>query len=116
MVRGVNYEREFCDYALERGFHAERVAGSGHRRTSVCDVVLVKNGKCYLVEVKSTLNKTYYLSDKTGVKERITKLIETAQKSGAIPLLAVRFKGKRWVVKKLTPQLVKVSLDDESLF
>lgn len=112
------YEREFCEYAESKGFHAERVAGSGLREKSVCDVVLIKDGQGYLVEIKSTKDNVYYVSDKPGIKERLIELINIAEKCGAIPLLAVRFKGKRkiWIIKKLSLDLWKVSIDDESLF
>ena len=114
------YEREFCEYAENEGFHAERVAGSGQRQKSVCDVVLLKHGQGYLVEVKSTRDATYYVSKKPDTRARLDVLIDVAKKSGAIPLLAVRFKskGKRktWVVKMLSSNLKKVTRNDESMF
>ncbi|GBC75047.1 hypothetical protein HRbin06_00358 [archaeon HR06] len=115
-MRGRNYEREFCDFVITKGYHAERIAGSGLRRESVCDAVLIKDGKAYLVEIKSTRDKVYYLSDKQGVRERIKELIKVSKKCGAIPLLAVRFKGKnKWVVKRLNYRLKKVDSRDKSL-
>ena len=119
-MKSSQYEREFCECAENKGFHAERVAGSGLRQKSVCDVVLIKDGQGYLVEVKSTKDKTYYVSDKPDTRERLNELIKVANKSGAIPLLAVRFKhrGKKkvWIVKTLSSKLDKVSRNDKSLF
>lgn len=119
-VSSSKYEREFCEYVESMGFHAERVAGSGLRQKSVCDVVLIKDGQGYLVEIKSTRDKTYYVSDKPGVKERLMELINVANKCGALPLLAIRFKGKKkvWIIKKLPLDMEKwkVSINDESLF
>lgn len=119
-MKSSQYEREFCEYAENEGFHAERIAGSGSRKKSVCDVVLVKEGQGYLVEVKSTKDKTYYVSDKPDTRERLNELIKVAKNCGAIPLLAVRFKhrGKKkvWVVKILLSKLDKVSRNDKSLF
>lgn len=119
-MKASRYEREFCEYAENEGFHAERVAGSGLRKKSVCDVVLIKDGQGYLVEVKSTRDKTFYVSDKPDTRERLNELIKVANKSGAIPLVAVRFKhrGKRkiWVVRMLSSKLDKVSRNDKSLF
>ncbi|MEM4311974.1 MAG: hypothetical protein QXX95_06265 [Nitrososphaerales archaeon] len=115
-MRGRNYEREFCDYAPSKGYHAERVAGSGLRKDSVCDVILIKDGRVFLVEVKSTRDYVYYLSDKQGVRDRIKKLIKVSKRCGATPLVAVRFKGKnKWVVRKLSYKLKKVSESDVSL-
>jgi Holliday junction resolvase len=115
-MKASRYEREFCRFASSKGFHAERVAGSGLRKASVCDVVLIKRGKGYLVEIKSTRDKVYYLSDKQGVRERIEKLIEVASRCKAIPLLAVRFKRRGWVVKVLSKGLKKVGEDERSFF
>jgi Holliday junction resolvase len=119
-MKASQYEREFCEYAENERFHAERVAGSGVRKKSVCDVVLIKDGQGYLVEVKSTRDKTYYISDKPNTRERLNELIEAAKKSGAIALLAVRFKRKgkkkNWVIKKLSSKLDKVPSNGKSLF
>ena len=119
-MKASQYEREFCEYAESIGFHAERVAGSGLRKKSVCDVVLIRDGQSYLVEVKSTREKTFYVSDKRDTRERLDELINAAKKSGAIPLLAVRFKSKgrrkTWVVKVLSSKISKVPRNDKSLF
>lgn len=119
-MKASQYEREFCEYAENRGFHGERVAGSGLRKKSVCDVVLIKDGQGYLVEVKSTKDKTYYVSDKPDTRERLDELIKVANRSGAIPLLAVRFKSRGrkriWIVKELQPRLDKVPRNDKTLF
>jgi Holliday junction resolvase len=118
VFKGTDYEREFCKYAESKGFHAERIAGSGAREKSVCDVVLIKDGKGYLVEVKSTKDKVFYLSDKPCVKEKARELVKVARSCKAVPLIAVRFKGKekRWVIKKLNLATKKVSLKDKSFF
>lgn len=119
-MKSSKYEVEFCEYAEDKGFHAERIAGSGHRKKSVCDVVLIKDGQSYLVEVKSTRGKTYYVSDKPDTRERLNELVKVAEKSGAIPLLAVRFKSKgrrkTWVVKTPSSKLEKVPRNANSLF
>ena len=119
-MTATRYERELCEYAERRGFHGERVAGSGRGRTSVCDVVLIKGGQGYLVEVKSTRNGTYYVSDKPETKERLKTLMRVSKQCGATPILAVRFKrkGKRrtWIIKELTEELSKVSSEEETMF
>ena len=119
-MRSTQYEREFCEYSEKEGFHAERVAGSGRREKSVCDIVLVKDGQGYLVEVKSTKDKTYYVSNIPNTRARLNELIKVSKKSGAIPLLAVRFKHrgrkKVWVVKLLSSNLSKITRDGKSLY
>lgn len=119
-MKASRYEREFCEYAENRGYHAERVAGSGFRKDSVCDAVLIKDGQGYLVEIKSTKDGTFYVSDNLGTRQRLNTLMRVAKKSGAIPLLAVRFKkrGKRktWIVKMLSSEFDKISRNAESFF
>jgi Holliday junction resolvase len=119
-MTAVRYERELCEYAEPLGYHAERVAGSGRGRLSVCDIVLMKDGRGYLVEVKSTRNDTYYVSDKPETRQRLQDLINVSEKCEATPLLAVRFKrrGKRrrWVIKKLDENLSRVNPQEETLF
>ena len=119
-MTAVRYERELCEYSETLGYHGERVAGSGRGRRSVCDVVLIKKRRAYLVEVKSTKNDTYYVSDKPETRQRLKSLINVSENCGATPLLAVRFKrrGKRrsWVIKKLEEDLSKVNSQDETLF
>lgn len=119
-MTAVRYERELCKDAETLGFHCERVAGSGRGRRSVCDVVLIKDGKGYLVEVKSTRDTTFYVSDKPDTKRRLRDLIRVSKQCGATPILAVRFKhrGKRrtWVIKELTEKLTKVNSEEKTLF
>ena len=119
-MTAVIYERELSKYARTFGFHGERVAGSGRGRKSVCDVVLLKDGHAYLVEVKSTRDNTFYVSNNPKTKPRLQKLIKVSEKCGATPILAVRFKhrGKRktWVIKELREKLTKVNSEEKTLF
>ena len=108
----LQYERDFCNMMCEQGNHAERVASSGKRKKSVCDSVLITLMKTYLVEVKATQEKTFYVKGLHG-------LVEVAQKFNISPLIAVRFKGNshkkgRWVCKIITPNLNKIEFEDES--
>jgi len=114
MRSGVKYEREFCRYAEEKGYHAERVAGSGKLSFSVCDVVLIKDGKPYLVEVKSTNKEIYYISSKPQSRRKIIRLIEVAEKYGAVPLIAVWFKRRKWVVVKASKDRQKIVREEKS--
>ena len=108
----LQYERDFCNLMCESGHHAERVSSSGKRKKSVCDSVLITLMKTYLVEVKATQEKTFYVRGLHGI-------VEVAQKFNICPLIAVRFKGNchkpgRWVWKIITSNLNKINFEDES--
>lgn len=107
----LQYERDFCNLMCKTGHHSERVASSGKRHFSVCDAVLITQIKTYLVEVKATKEKTFYIRGLHGI-------VEVAQKYNVLPLIAVRFKGNshkpgKWVCKIITPNLNKINFDDE---
>lgn len=92
-----------------KGFHTERVASSGKRVNSVCDVVLFKLGQAYLAEVKATKFDKLRLD-----REQKEQLLRVSIKHSIPALYAVRFKGKYngnracWVVKQLTHNLIEV--------
>lgn len=95
----LDWERKFCEFAEQSGFHSERVASSGSRLDSVCDVVIVKAGKACLVEVKSTKKSIFRINGRT--KSQLTELYQACEACGAIPLLAVRFKRKQWKIVRV---------------
>lgn len=108
------YEGSFLDALLDRlpNAHGERVAGSGRRRTATCDVVAVVNSKPFLIEIKATKALKFCFSG-----QQRKELIKAAKKSGAIPLLAVRFKRRRWVVVNLFERdCWTVHYDEKSLW
>jgi Holliday junction resolvase len=107
----LQYERDFCNLMCDLGYHAERVSASGKRKKSVCDAVVITPIKTYLVEVKATKEKVFYLHGLHGITE-------VAQKYNVLPLLAVRFKGNshkkgKWVCKIITPNLNKITIENE---
>lgn len=108
----LQYERDFCNLMCQQGHHAERVASSGKRFLSVCDSVLITKNNTYLVEVKATKEKSFKLRGLHGN-------VETAIKFNIKPLIAVRFKGNshnpgKWVIKIISPNLNKVTIQDGS--
>ena len=93
----LNYERHFVDLAIERmSAHAERVAGSGVKKTGVCDVIIIIDSQPFLCEIKATKYDRFCFCG-----EQRSTLIKTASKCGAIPLLAVRFKRRKWCIVNL---------------
>ncbi|MBI5002088.1 hypothetical protein HZC31_01770 [Candidatus Woesearchaeota archaeon] len=97
------YERKFVQLMLKKGYHCEHVAGSGKGEASVCDCVLFAHSNVYMVEVKATVDKRFYLRD--SVRIQLQRLVETATKHNAIPLVAIRFKRKGW--NTLDPKFVE---------
>ena len=97
----LQYERDFCNLMKERGFHTERVAASGRRRYSVCDLIMFSKDEVFMVEVKSTKESKFRMRGLHGV-------IEIANEYNVVPLLAVYFKSSHssqgkgcWVLKRL---------------
>lgn len=116
MVSGTLYERKLADKLENFGFHVERVASSGGRRNSVCDLVGIKEGKVFLIEVKSRRGGVFYANHLMNDFER---LIETSERCGAIPLLAILFKRKGWkfieLEKNNIPSKVSFTNGDKNL-
>ncbi|MEA2036276.1 MAG: hypothetical protein U9O94_02120 [Nanoarchaeota archaeon] len=92
------YENEFVRLMLSKGYHCERVAGSGSGREAVCDCVLFKDGKVYLVEVKATKEKKFYM--RKGIREQLQRMKEVAEKSNVEWMLAVKLKRQGWTYYK----------------
>lgn len=90
------YENEFVKLMKNKGFHCERVAGSG--KGGVCDCVLFKDGEVFLVEVKATKEPKFYL--RKTVKQQLEIMIKIAHKSNVGALLAIKYKGKGWGIKR----------------
>jgi Holliday junction resolvase len=93
----LNYERHFVDLAIGRlNAHAERVAGSGSKKTGVCDVVVIINSQPFLCEIKATRYDRFCFCG-----EQRNVLLKAASGCGATPLLAVRFKRRKWCIVNL---------------
>lgn len=110
----LQYERDFCNMMKEKGYHTERVAASGRRKYSVCDVILFSKSSVFMVEVKSTASPKFRMTGLHGV-------VEKALEFNVIPLLAVYFKsshssqGKgKWVLKLLDKEVKEVTNNDRS--
>ena len=88
------YENEFLKKMIAEGHHCERVAGSGSGANAVCDCILFKEGKVYLVEVKATKEKKFYY--RKNVVEQLRIMKEVAKKHGVSSMLAVKIKRRGW--------------------
>lgn len=93
--RNTRYENEYLNLQIANGHHCERVAGSGMGAHAVCDCVLFREGRVYLVEVKATREKKFYRREK--VKRQLEKMTIVAKNSNVGAILAIKFKYKGWV-------------------
>lgn len=104
VLQAIAHERELADKLENEGWHVERVAASGRRENSVCDLVGIKDGVPYLIEVKTTWDDVFRVP-----QDQISRLIETSLRCRAIPLLAVLFKRRGWKFLELNeiPKVVR---------
>ncbi|MEM2906205.1 MAG: Holliday junction resolvase Hjc [Candidatus Bathyarchaeia archaeon] len=100
MRRGINEERELVKKFSEMGFAVIRAPSSGSStRIDRPDLLVGGKGRHLAVEVKSTLRDTLYVET-----ESMDQLKRFAEKFGAEPYLAVKFKRRRcgWLLLKPT--------------
>jgi Holliday junction resolvase len=93
------YENEFVNLMVKEGHHCERIAGSGSNKNSVCDCILFKEGKVYLVEVKATKEAKFYY--RANIKEQLRIMSEKAKKLQVKALLAIKYKYKGWEFEEI---------------
>jgi Holliday junction resolvase len=100
------YEREFASHMCDVGCHCERVAGSGSAQDAVCDCVLFRDGKGFLVEVKSTRDKVFYV--RRHIRAQLGIMQQKALEQGIFALLAVKFKHRGWQEINITDDIPEV--------
>jgi len=105
VIDGFVYERKLANKLEKEGWHVERVASSGRRRNSICDLVGVKNGKAYFIEVKTRNRRGFYTKK---FESDLKKLVEVAIKVGAVPILAVLIKRRGWKFFDLREEIPNV--------
>lgn len=89
--KGINAERELVHAFWNKGFACVRIAGSGSSKYPSADLVVGNKYKKFVIECKSTKKNKKYFS-----KEEINQFKEFANKFGAKPLIAIKFKKKGW--------------------
>ena len=97
--KGINAERDLVHkFWATSGWSAVRVAGSGSMKYPSADVLATNKLRKLAIECKTSNNKIRYLP-----KEAIEQLKIFADRFGAEPWIAIRFKGYEWYF---------ISLDD----
>ncbi len=100
-AKGSRVERELVELFTKKGWRAVRVAGSGVKDESPCDLLAAKPGrKGHVVEVKSSRKSNIYIS-----KEQINDFVTFAYTIGLAPVLAVKFNYEGWLF--LAPEQLK---------
>jgi len=91
-IKGSNAERELIHlFWSTKDWTACRVAGSGSMKYPSPDIIASRGGLSLAIECKTTSKQYQYLE-----KKEIEELIDYSRKSGARPLVAVRFARKPW--------------------
>ena len=100
-AKGSKAERELISMFNEHGWRAVRVAGSGVKDESPCDIIVGKIGKKgYVVECKSSKKKTIYIT-----KQQIEDFIVFSKTIGLNSVIAARFNYEGWYF--LDPSFLK---------
>ena len=102
-AKGSRRERQFLVFLTKKGYVAHRVAGSGHHDTAFCDIVAIKRGKPFLIEVKSR-KKIYYPK---GDEAQLEFLMKESKKCRATPILAVKLNYKPWQMINISKKVPK---------
>lgn len=89
--KGINAERELIHMFWARGFAALRVAGSGSSKYPSTDLIVGNRDKKLAIECKVTKEQKKYIPN-----EDIEQLKTFSSLFGALPLVAVKFKGSDW--------------------
>ena len=108
MLHDKRYEREFADMQCSKGYHCERVAGSGSAKEAVCDCVLFRDKTSYLVEIKTTIHETFYV--RSHIRQQLERMQQTAIKQQIHALLAVKFKHRGWkefIITETIPEVIR---------
>ena len=88
------YERKYVGIMNEHHF-AQRIAGSGCGKHSVCDIISVEDGEVFLDELKSTSADKLVLDSKT--KEQLQKMMDKAKKHPPLKArLVIHWKRRGW--------------------
>jgi Holliday junction resolvase len=90
--KGSRRERELLEFLTKQGYVVHRVAGSGMKEESICDLVAVKDGNVQFVECKSRI-KVFYTK---GHLNQLKELIRISKSCKAKPVLAVKLNYKDW--------------------
>ncbi len=113
--RGASYERKLAQELWDRGFAVVRAgsSGGGLRKRYAPDIVALKKGVVLAIEVKKTSSLPLYVRS-----EQIEKLLEFAERAGALPLIAVKLPGREWLfvdARKLVKVGATYRLDENIL-
>ena len=92
---GFQRERELVRQFWKRGFACMRAPASGAKtkRTPYPDIVAIKNGRIFIIEVKTREKRsTVYIPN-----GQMLKLLEFSRRSGGLALIALKFiDGSGW--------------------
>ncbi|MEK6889591.1 MAG: Holliday junction resolvase Hjc [Nanoarchaeota archaeon] len=92
-AKGSRVERELVEIFTQSGWRAVRVAGSGVKDESPCDLIAAKAGKKgYVVEAKSSKKNRIYIK-----KDQIEDFVKFSYAIGLTAVIATRFNYEGWL-------------------
>ena len=97
-------ERKYVNIMCESRNFAQRIAGSGCGKYSVCDLIVVQKGEVYLTEVKSTSAKELRLTkdDIAQIKHMVRRSLENPPLKA---MLVIHWKRRGWQQIQLEPEI-----------
>jgi len=118
-MKGVEYERLLARRLSKLGFAVVRAPSSGSgTKMDRPDIIAGRRGLIVAIDVKTTSRERLYVKG-----ENIEQLIRFSEMFGAIPYIAVKFKGsdKDWLLispqqlkKKDSSKMYSISLEEAS--
>lgn len=102
-AKGSKAERELVGLFTENSWRAVRVAGSGVKDESPCDLIVGKIGRRgYTIEAKSSKKPIIYIK-----KQQIEDFLLFSSTIGLSPVIALRFNYEGWLF--ITPEQLRDS-------
>lgn len=92
-AKGSRVERELVELLTKNNWRSIRVAGSGVKEESPCDIIAGKMGKKgFVIEAKSSKKNRIYIK-----KQQIEDFMLFSSMIGLTPAIAVRFNYEGWL-------------------
>jgi|GEM_PF-2744112 Holliday junction resolvase len=96
-------ELELREKFEKRGYLVMKVSGN-------CNLLIGGRREIFVILLRRTRNSKVTIS-----KEKVRALIDLGERFFAIPLIAVKFLNRKWVIKEVTkPEKLTIRVDDES--
>lgn len=111
---GTKFEQEFCEFLSQHGFWVHFCTPSPNG-SQPCDVIAAKNGKPYLIDCKTSAQKTFRLNRMED--NQILAFYKWSKCGNSNRFVAVKYNDNVYMIPfELLEKKEKVVLTDEFLF